>query len=128
TTNLAALTIGPLRYAGGRAGHEPVPVPVPRSPPMAVRDNPLLAPSDLPYQLPPFTLIDDDHFLPAFEQGMAEHRAEVEEIATNPEPPTVENTLVALERSGRLLARVQAVFGNLTSADTNPARQQIEQE
>ncbi|HLV57368.1 MAG TPA: M3 family metallopeptidase [Natronosporangium sp.] len=95
---------------------------------MAVPDNPLLGPSELPYQLPPFTLIEDDHFLPAFEQGMAEHRAQVEEIAANPEPPTVENTLVALERSGRLLARVLAVFSNLTAADTNPARQQVEQE
>lgn len=95
---------------------------------MPAHDHPFLAPSDLPYQLPPFARITDEHFLPAYEQGMAEQRAEIETIATDPAPPTVDNTLVALERSGRPLARVRAVFDNLAAADTNPTIQQIEQE
>lgn len=91
-------------------------------------ENPFLRPSDLPYQLPPFDRIADDHYLPALEQGMAEQRAEVEAIAGNPEPPTFENTLVALERSGELLGRVRPVFESVAAAHTNPTIQQIEQE
>ncbi|GAA3223998.1 M3 family metallopeptidase [Dactylosporangium siamense] len=89
-------------------------------------DNPFFAASDLPYQLPPFDRIETGHYLPAFERGMAEQRAEVEAIATLPEPPTFENTLVALERSGRVLQRVSAAFFNVTSSDTSPDLQQIE--
>jgi peptidyl-dipeptidase Dcp len=91
-------------------------------------ENPFLRPSDLPYQLPPFDRITDDHFLPAFEQGMAEQRAEVSAVAGDPAAPTFDNTLVALERSGLLLRRVQATFDNIASSDTNPTIQQIEQE
>lgn len=91
-------------------------------------DNPFYAASDLPYRMPPFDRITDDHFLPAFERGMAEQRAEVAAIAADPAPPTFDNTLVALERSGQLLARVSAVFHNLTSAHTNPRLQEIEAE
>ena len=89
-------------------------------------DNPFFAASDLPYQLPPFDRIETGHYLPAFERGMAEQRAEVEAIATLPEPPTFDNTLVALERSGRVLQRVSAAFFNVTSSDTSPELQQIE--
>ena len=67
--------------------------------------NPLLAPSTLPFQYPPFDKIRDEHFLPAMEQGMRENLAEVEAIANNPKPPTFDNTIVALERSGELLKR-----------------------
>ncbi len=95
---------------------------------MPAPENPFFAPSDLPYQLPPFERIREEHFLPAYERGMAEQRAEVEAIATNPEPPTVENTLVALERSGRTLARVRAVLENLASSDNTPAVQEIMQQ
>lgn len=89
-------------------------------------DNPFFAASDLPYQLPPFDRIETGHYLPAFERGMAEQRAEVEAIATLPEPPTFDNVLVALERSGRVLQRVSAVFFNVTSSDTSPELQEIE--
>ncbi|MEV4513150.1 M3 family metallopeptidase [Dactylosporangium sp. NPDC049525] len=89
-------------------------------------DNPFFAASDLPYQLPPFDRIETGHYLPAFERGMAEQRAEVEAIATMPEPPTFDNVLVALERSGRVLQRVSAAFFNVTSSDTSPDLQQIE--
>ncbi len=93
---------------------------------MPLDENPFYSPSDLPYQLPPFTRIREEHYLPAFERGMAEQLDEVAKIANSSEPPTVENTLVALERSGRLLARVSAVFHNQTSADTNKDLQHIE--
>lgn len=82
--------------------------------------NPLLEKSPLPYQLPPFEKIKDQHFAPAFEQGMAQELAEVKAIAENPAKPTFDNTIVALERSGRLLARARRVFGILNSSLTNP--------
>ncbi|MEZ0074310.1 M3 family metallopeptidase [Planotetraspora sp. GP83] len=90
--------------------------------------NPFLSPSTLPYQLPPFQEIREEHYGPAFEQGMAEHLAEVAAIADNPEPPTFENTIEALERSGRLLDRVSAVFFNQASSDTTPGVQEIQQD
>jgi peptidyl-dipeptidase Dcp len=95
---------------------------------MLPADNPFFAPSDLPYQVPPFDRIAEEHYLPAFTAGMAEQRAEVEAIASSDEEPTFDNTLVALERSGRLLQRVSLVFFNLTGADTNPRLQEIETE
>src|SRR5690606_27467520 len=93
-----------------------------------VESNPFLAPSALPYQLPPFDAIEVAHFRPAFEAGMAEQRAEVAAIAADPQPPTLENTLAAPERSGRLLARVSAVFFHLTATDATDELQQIERE
>lgn len=88
--------------------------------------NPLLQRSPLPYQYPQFDLIRNEHFTPAFEQGMAEQLQEVQAIARNPEKPTFANTVVALERSGVLLTRVGNVFFNLSSAHTNPEIQAIE--
>ena len=79
-------------------------------------DNPFNAPSDLPFGLPPFDRIRPDHYRPAFAAGMAGQRAEVEAIATDPEPATFVNTVEALERSGALLTRVAQVFFNLTSS------------
>ncbi|HLU44530.1 MAG TPA: M3 family metallopeptidase [Natronosporangium sp.] len=90
-------------------------------------DNPLLRPSELPYQLPPFDQIRDEHFEPAFEQALDAHRAEIEAIATDSAVPTFDNTLVALERSGEALRRVSQVFHNLTAAHTNPVLQQLEE-
>ncbi|MER7003301.1 M3 family metallopeptidase [Dactylosporangium sp. NPDC000555] len=91
-------------------------------------DNPFFVPSDLPYQLPPFDRIEVDHYLPAFERGMAEQRAEVAAISADPAPPTFDNTLVALERSGRVLQRVSAAFFTVTGADTTSRLQEIEAE
>ncbi|MEU6409863.1 M3 family metallopeptidase [Microbispora sp. NPDC046933] len=90
--------------------------------------NPFLSPSTLPYGLPPFQEIREEHYAPAFEQGMAEQLAEVEAIAENPEPPTFENTIEALERSGALLERVSAVFFNQASSDTTPGVQEIQKD
>ncbi len=90
--------------------------------------NPFLNPSSLPYQLPPFQEIREEHYGPAFEQGMAEHLAEVDAIVGDPEPPTFENTIEALERSGRLLNRVSTVFFNQASSDTTPVIQEIQKD
>lgn len=88
--------------------------------------NPLLAPSPGPYQYPPFDQIKDEHYAPAFEGGMAEQLAEVAAVAQSPEAPTFANTIVALERSGLALTRVNNVFSNLSSAHTNPVIQEVE--
>src|SRR4249920_1523460 len=78
--------------------------------------NPLLTESTLPYHLPPFAAIKDEHFAPAFEHGMADELADIAKIAGNSAPATFDNTIVALERSGELLDRVDTVFGILTGA------------
>ncbi|MEE2790803.1 MAG: M3 family metallopeptidase [Acidobacteriota bacterium] len=88
-------------------------------------DNPFLTRSPLPYQLPPFDRIDESDYLPAFEQGMVDQLDEVEAIASASDPPTFENTFVALERSGRLLERVAATFFSLSSADTTDGLDEI---
>ncbi|KAK7198031.1 metallo-peptidase, Clan MA(E), Family M3 [Novymonas esmeraldas] len=87
--------------------------------------NPLLQQSTLPYYSPHFDLIKEEHYAPAFEQGMAEQMEEIAAIKANPDAPTFENTVVALERSGRMLARCHNVFGNLYAAHTNPDMQKI---
>jgi len=75
--------------------------------------------STLPFHAPDFTKISEDDYLPAFEQGMAIQKAEVQTILNNPEAPTFENTIVALEKSGRMLGRVSRVFFQLTGTHTN---------
>ncbi len=89
-------------------------------------ENPFYTESSLPYHYPPFDKIKDTHYTPAFDRGMAEQLKEVDSIANNPERPTFDNTVVALERSGQLLNRVNIVFSSLTSAHTNPTLQEIE--
>ena len=84
--------------------------------------------SPLPFNYPQFDQLDDSLYRPAFERGMSEHLAEVDAIANAPDRPTIENTLVELERSGRVLERVQRVFFNLVSADTNDALEEIRSE
>src|SRR6476660_9207163 len=90
--------------------------------------NPLLEPSRLPHALPPFALIRDEHYREAFDLGMVAHLAEVEAIATDPEPPTFENTLVALERSGQTLSRASLAFFGTSSSLATDAVQAIEEE
>ena len=91
-------------------------------------DNPLLAPSGLPFQAPPFDAISDSDLRQAFDEGMRRHLAEIASIANNPAAPTFDNTLVALERSGQTLMRTALVFNVLASADMNDARQQLQQD
>jgi peptidyl-dipeptidase Dcp len=95
---------------------------------MTTPSNPFLEPSSLPYGMPPFADIREEHFRPAFETGIAEHLAEVRTIVDSPEPPTFENTLVALERAGRVLDRVSHVFFTLTSSDSSPFTRELEAE
>ena len=91
-------------------------------------DNPLLKESALPYHYPPFDKIKDAHFVPAIEAGMREQLKEVDLVANNSEKPTFENTVVALERTGRLLDRAEQTFSNLNACNTNPTLQKIEKE
>jgi peptidyl-dipeptidase Dcp len=91
-------------------------------------DNPLLKESALPYHYPPFDKIKDAHFVPAIEAGMREQLKEVDLVANNFEKPTFENTVVALERTGRLLDRAEQTFSNLNACNTNPTLQEIEKE
>jgi peptidyl-dipeptidase Dcp len=93
-----------------------------------LRDNPLLTESPLPYHYPPFDKIKNEHFAPAIEAGMREQLQEIEPIANNSEKPTFENTVVALERTGRLLDRGQSTFSNLNACNTNPQMQKIEKD
>jgi peptidyl-dipeptidase Dcp len=85
--------------------------------------NPFYAPSTLPFGAPPFDKIKDGDYQPAIEAGMAQQLAEIDKIANNPAVPTFENTLVAMERSGRLLARASAAFNGVSQANTNPVLQ-----
>jgi peptidyl-dipeptidase Dcp len=89
--------------------------------------NPFAHRSNLPYELPPFDSIRDEHYLPAFYAGCEEQLAEVNSILESG-APTFENTIVALEKSGRMLFRVLSVFYNKSSADTNDAIDKIEEE
>ncbi|WP_077195018.1 M3 family metallopeptidase [Streptomyces lydicus] len=90
--------------------------------------NPFFEPSDLPYALPPFARIRHEHYLPAFERGMAEQREEIAAIGSRTAPPTFENTVEALERSGAVLGRVSRVFFNKAGSDTDDALQALEAE
>jgi peptidyl-dipeptidase Dcp len=89
-------------------------------------DNPFYAPSTLPFQAPPFDKIKESDYQPAIDAGMAAQINEVEAIANDSAPPTFENTIVALERTGQLLTRVMAVFNCVTGANTNDALQTVQ--
>ena len=89
--------------------------------------NPFFSKSTLEYELPPFSQINDDHYLPAFYAGMEAQRKEVDAIVDQPDV-TFDNTIVSLEKSGQLLTRVANVFYNKSSSDTNDAIDAIEAE
>ncbi|KRC33717.1 MULTISPECIES: M3 family metallopeptidase [unclassified Lysobacter] len=90
--------------------------------------NPFYAESPLPLQYPQFDKIKDSDFAPAFDRGMADQLKEVEAIANNPDAPTFDNTIVAMEQSGRILGRSTSVFFNLVGTDTNPTREKLQAE
>lgn len=90
--------------------------------------NPLFTPSTLPYAVADFGQIRDEHFLPAFAEGISQHLQEIAAISANPQPPTFANTLIPLEQSGQLLGRVAAIFYNLAGSDSNETRRAIEAE
>jgi len=87
--------------------------------------NPFYAPSTLPFEAPPFDKIKDEDYQPAIEAGMAQQQAEIQAIADNPEAPTFENTIVAMEKSGRLLERAASAFFGVTGANTNDTLQNV---
>jgi len=92
------------------------------------QENPLLQPWQTPFETPPFAEIAPEHFLPAFEQAFADHTAEITAITYDPATPDFANTITALERSGKLLSKVSAVFYDLVSAHSNPALLEIDKE
>jgi peptidyl-dipeptidase Dcp len=93
-----------------------------------VSENPLLKAWQTPFETPPFTEIEPKHFMPAFEQAFADHAAEIAAITHDPAAPDFANTIIALERSGKLLSKVAAVFYDLVSAHSNPALLEIDKE
>jgi peptidyl-dipeptidase Dcp len=119
--NLVALLLSAsvISMPATLSGAEPVSLPA---------DNPFFAPSPLPLHYPQFDRIRDSDFAPAFDAGMKQQLEEVRVIAENPQPPSFDNTLVALERSGQLLDRATTVFFNLVGADTNDARNKLRNE
>ncbi|MBW4890030.1 peptidyl-dipeptidase Dcp [Mucilaginibacter sp. HMF5004] len=94
----------------------------------SLTNNPFLVKSTLPFEAPDFTKIKDGDFKPAMEEGMKRQLAEIQKIADNPDAPTFENTLVAMEKTGELLNRVNGVFNLLTGANTNPTLQKVQEE
>jgi len=90
--------------------------------------NPLMHASTLPFQAPDFKKINNSDFEPAFEEGLKEHLAEIDKLANNPEAPTFDNTLVAMEKSGQLLNRVTGVFNMLSGANTDSILQKLSEE
>ncbi|HEY1962228.1 MAG TPA: M3 family metallopeptidase [Rhizomicrobium sp.] len=90
-------------------------------------DNPLAKPSTLPLQAPPFDRIKNSDYQPAIEEGMRQQLAEIEKIANNPAPPTFENTIVAMEKSGQLLNRASTIFFNIVQANTDPALDKVQE-
>ena len=95
---------------------------------MTAQSNPFLAPWTTPFEAPPFDLIRPEHFRPAYSDALAQHTREIDAIASRAERATFDNTIVALEESGQLLRKVEAVFGNLAASHTNDALQEIERD
>src|SRR5690348_10506732 len=88
--------------------------------------NPFAQQSTLPFQAPPFNRIKDADYQPALEEGMRQQIAEIQAIANNPATPTFENTIIAMEKSGRLLDRVQLTFSGVTGANTNDTLDKVQ--
>jgi peptidyl-dipeptidase Dcp len=90
--------------------------------------NPLLQSWDAPDALPPFDRVRAEHFVPAFASALAAHDAEIATIADNADAPTFDNTIAALDKSGRALSRIELLFWNLTASETSDALQAVERE
>ncbi len=91
-------------------------------------DNPFFSEYDTPFKVPTFDKIKPEHFIPAYEKGMELEKAEIEELINNQNPPTFENTIVALDRAGKLLSEVSRVFNGLNGANTNDELKVIQKE
>ncbi|MDW7760378.1 MAG: M3 family metallopeptidase [Acidobacteriota bacterium] len=90
--------------------------------------NPFFTDYNTPFDAPPFDRIDNEHYLPAFQEAVKQHKAEIEAIVADPAPPDFKNTIVAFDDSGALLRKVNPVYGGLRSAETNPRLQEIARE
>ena len=101
-------------------------LPAARSAPQRV--NPLLTPSPLAFEAPPFDKIKDTDYAPAFDAGIKEQLTEVDMIANNPAQPTFENTIAALEKTGQTLTRVNLVFGAVAGANTNDDLEKLQED
>jgi peptidyl-dipeptidase Dcp len=119
TTVLAACAQAPQKPEATPVAAAPAPAPV--------RVNPLLAPSTLPFQAPPFDKIVDADYQPAIEEGIRQQLAEVDAIANDPAAPTFENTYVALEKTGTLLTRANETFSGVVSANTDDTLQEVQE-
>lgn len=91
-------------------------------------DNPFFSEYDIPFKVPPFDIIKPEHFIPAYEKGMEEQIADIEALVNNTEATTFDNTIVALDRSGKLLSEVSKVFSGLSGANTNDEIKKIQKE
>jgi len=91
-------------------------------------ETPFFSEYDTPFKVPPFDIIKPEHFIPAYEKGMEEHKADIEKLVNNPEAPTFDNTIVALDRSGKLLSKVSKAFSGLNGANTNDELKAIQKE
>lgn len=105
-----------------------IPVSMMLSCQQAKDQNPFLTEWKTPFGTPPFHLIEDNHYIPAFEEGILQQKAEIEAIVSNTEEPTFENTIVAFDKSGELMSKVGAVYGGLSSANTSDRMQEIARE
>ncbi|TKR33460.1 M3 family metallopeptidase [Luteimonas gilva] len=124
---LALALTAALAVAAPACSKTEAPVNAPAAAPApAAESNPFFAESSLPLQYPAFDKIKDSDFAPAFDRGMADELKEVEAIADNPEKPTFDNTILAMEKSGRILYRARVVFDNLVGADTNDVRDKLD--
>ncbi|HWE05829.1 MAG TPA: hypothetical protein VG274_03920 [Rhizomicrobium sp.] len=89
-------------------------------------DNPFAQPSTLPLHAPPFDKIKDTDYQPAMEEGMKQQLAEIDAIANNKAKPTFENTIIAMEKSGRMLDRVTSAFFGVVQANTNDTLDKVQ--
>ena len=94
---------------------------------MMTAQNPFFKQAKTPHETFPFNELKDEYYMPAFEEGIKQHQAEINKIANNKQLPTFENTIVAMERSGALLNKVATVFFALNGAETNDEMQEIAQ-
>ena len=130
TVVLAAAISLALAACSGKESTTPVSTnaPAQAGQPADASTNPFMAVSSLPFQAPAFDKIKDSDYLPAFEEGMRQHLAQIKQITDNTQPATFDNTLLPLEQSGDMLDRVSRVFFGVVQADTNPERQKIQED
>ncbi|MGH8213472.1 MAG: M3 family metallopeptidase, partial [Rhodanobacteraceae bacterium] len=95
--------------------------------PADIKSNPFYNASTLPFQAPPFDKVKDADYQPAIEEGMRQHQAEIEKIADNPEPPTFDNTIVAMEKGGQMLNRAMNAFSAVAGANTDDTLQKVQE-